>query len=382
MEKISCPSHLQQVAGMTLAVSLTTAGVAGATPKSEPPSGKGRPAAGPCLSNAHPPARPHARAPAPLPHEEAAALRAQGIEAVTEGRVHEALRLWLAAWKKQPGDGNLACDIGRAALMTGDDVSGAQWLAGCVNLLPDVATPDAMLSRRTEVVDLAIARARVVTLQIETEPDAALSVDGVEIDQNQPPSGAVFVKPGEHRVEARKGARRAMAVVHGKAGETHRVELPLPQDEPPPTLSRRAEAPPQAGPIALPIKIEAPARPPRMEFVWWPIAAGAAVSSIALTTGIVLRMEADRADAGVEELEKAIRDEAAGASCGKNLWWHEMCSEKRALSGRSAMHSTTSTALFIVGGVAAAGALSFATFEVGRVRVAPTLAGVTGSYQW
>jgi hypothetical protein len=171
--------------------------------------------------------------------------------------------------------------------------------------------------------------------------------------------------------------------VHGKAGETHRVELPLPVDEPPVTPSRRPEAPPQAGPIALPIiKAEVPPRPPPREFVWWPIAAGAAVSSIALTTGIVLRIEADRVNARNQVLTGQINTDGPGGVCGVDLWWHRMCDVQISFNEKSGVYSTTSTALFIVGGVAAVGALSFATFEMGRVRVAPTLAGVTGSYQW
>jgi hypothetical protein len=314
------------------------------------------------------------------PREDAATLRDQGIAAVEEGRVEEALRLWLSAWEKQPGDGDLACDIGRAALMSGDPIAAMRWLTRCVNLLPDATTPDAMRRRRTEVIDLAVARARVATLLIETEPGAALSVDGREIGQS-PPSEPTFVLPGEHRIEAQKGARRATAFVNGKAGETYRIALPLGPDEAP--LIPRPEAPPISSSSALSMpKVPAPSGPPPRDFVWWPIFAGSTLASVGLTTGIVLRLGADQAEARRRELEKQIVTESPGNACGKDLWWHGMCDAQSDLTEKSWMYSTASTALFIVGGAAAAGALSFAAYEMGRLRVTPTIAGVAGSYQW
>jgi hypothetical protein len=270
--------------------------------------------------------------------------------------------------------------------MSGDPIAAARWLTRCVNLLPDAATPDAMRSRRTEVVDLAVARARVATLLIETEPGAALSVDGREIGQS-PPSEPTFVMPGEHRIEAQKGARRATAFVNGKAGESYRIELPLLPAEPP--LIPRPEAPPPSVSNALSTssalstpKAPSPSHPPSWEYIWWPIFAGTTLASVALTNGVVLHVEAKRAEAHKQELENQIIAESPGTACGNKLWWHELCDKRRELVEKSWTYSNASAALFIVGGVAAAGALSFVAYKMGRVRVAPTITGVTGSFQW
>lgn len=357
-----------------LAVSMTTAGAARATPPSGPPSPeKGRPEAVPCSAGL-----------ANLLYEEAAALRDRGNAVIKEGRVHEALRLWLSAWEKHPGDGALACDIGRAAFMTGDPVAAARWLTRCANLLPNAETPDEMLSRRAEAMDLAVARARIAELQIETEPGTSLSVDGIKVGES-PFSEPIFVKPGEHRIEAQKGALRAIAFTSSKAGETRRIDLPLEPQEP-----RRIERPtlapmpmkPSADLGASQAVSQAAPPPPQREFVWWPIAAGAALASMAFTTGAVLRVWADQADSGAQAVQEKLHNQTPTKSCGEELWWHAMCDVQIELVGKRDAYSTVSTTLFIVGGMATAGALSFATFEMGRVRVAPTFAGITGSYQW
>jgi len=314
-------------------------------------------------------------------HETYRRLKMLGNEALREGRFEEALPLFLTAWSSWEKDGSLACDIGRLYLRRGEPVPATLWLTRGVALLSDASTPEAVRRRRAEVVDLAVARARVTTLHVETEPGAVLSIDGVDIGTS-PQAEPAFVEPGQHRVEARKGERLATAVIDGKAGETRRVPLVLLPAEPPPFERPDPKAAPVlALPSLPPPALPAPQRP-APQFVWWPVYLGTTLAVTGITSGIMLRIAADNASTKLLALEEQIMEEKPGVVCGSHTSWHPRCLEYVRLDVQYVGYADTSTAAFIVAGVAAAGAIGFAAYEVDRVSLAPTIGGFVGTFRW
>lgn len=305
----------------------------------------------------------------------AAELRARGNAEAQAGRVKEALPWWLGAWARHPGDRGLCVDIGRAYLQTDSYVEAATWLTRCVSLPASSATPEALRRRRNEVDDLDVARAQVAILKIETEHGAALSVDGDEIGES--PAEEVFVAPKEvHRIVAHKGARRATAHIEAEAGKTYRIPLALLPAEPPPFEESQASLPaPPARPAPPPLR----PRPPS-DMVWWPIFLGATVAATGASSGIMLRIYADELAARAEELDRTVTIERLG--CGSIDYLHDKCDELERVDAQRVAYTNASTAAFITSGIAAAAAIGFAAYEVDRVRLAPTLGGVVGSFQW
>jgi hypothetical protein len=313
--------------------------------------------------------------PPPLPSDTATGLRERGNAAAEAGDIGDALTLWVDAWKRQPGDGSLACDIGRAWVVKGDFVEAARWLTRCVDLLLDTSTPDAIESRRSEVVDLSVAKARVTTLHVDIEPAAELYVNGISIGKAPLPE-PTFVKPGQHRIDARKGDRVASVTLHTNAGETYRIPLTLPAAEPPPV-----EAPePAAKPARPNVAHQSPrAAPP---ILWWPVALGGTVAAISAGMGVAFRLTAGEKASEAESLAAFIQVESHGVACGNEGFWSAKCEAYSRANAQHTVYTNASTAAFIVAGITAAGSIGFAAYQIDRIRIAPTIGGITGSYQW
>jgi hypothetical protein len=202
--------------------------------------------------------------------------------AADAGQIPEALAAWRAAWALRPDDRNLACDIGRGELLMGHDVEAARWMSRCVRLTRDGGTPEGVERRRSEVVDLAVARSRVAEISLDVEDGAALLLDGQSLGA-APLREPLFVEPGQHRLEALKGIRGASATVEAAAGQEHRVSLAL-KLEPPPFLTPEPQGPKEAQRSPLPPA--APAARAPGAFVWWPAVTGAAVTLTAVGVGV------------------------------------------------------------------------------------------------
>lgn len=331
-----------------------------------------------------------AQGPAPSPsssppserqqHETYQRLKTLGNEALREERFEDALQLFLSAWASWSKDGSLACDVGRLYTIRSEHVHAARWLTRGVNLLADASTPEAVHRRRAEVVDLAVALARVTTLHIETEPGAFLSIDGIPIGTSPQPE-PTFVEPGQHRIEGHKGPRYAVVELDGRAGETRRVSLPLPPAEP---SSCDKPQPPAALPLSSPVHSPPEPSPVRTarQFVWWPVYLGTALVVVGINSGVILRVAADEALEESTALKELIIREAPGIACANHTDWHPRCLERIRLGERYVTYSDASTAAFIAAGVVAAGTIGFAAFEVDRVSLAPTIGGFVGRYQW
>jgi hypothetical protein len=303
-----------------------------------------------------------------------------GNEALREGRFEDALQLFLTAWESWGKDGSLACDIGRLYTRRGEHVPATRWLTRCVSLLADASTPGAVQRRRAEAVDLAVARARVTTLHLETEPGASLSIGGVDIGVS-PQSEPAFIGPGQHQIEAHKGSRRAVAMIDGKAGETRRIPLPLLPVEPPPFDKPQPSVPPS---VASPLRSapEPPLPRPAPEFKWLPVYLGTTLTIIGVSSGIMLRIAAADNLERTTALVELINREKPGIACGNPAWWHPRCPERVRLDRLYVAYANASTAAFIVTGVTAAATIGFAAYETDRVTIQPTVGGLLGSFQW
>jgi hypothetical protein len=302
----------------------------------------------------------------PVAGDRAAALRAAGNAAANAGRDAEAVQAWRAAWEVQPGDPSLACDIGRGELATQNDVAAAEWMTRCVSLMAPKLGRETIHRRRSEVVDLALARSRVVSLVFDVEAGAEVFIDGKAYGP-APFSGPLFVKPGERSIEARKGRRVASHRLSAGAGEEHRIALAL--SEPSPLAMPRSEA----------VPIPAPPRE-KLSFFWPPAIIGGSLAITALGMGTVFFAIGDIAAKEQADAKKAALAATDGVGCGKLR--HETCQTFTALDARRVTFVNASTGAFVAASVLGAATLGYAAFEKDRVSVSASVGGIVGRYTW
>jgi hypothetical protein len=73
--------------------------------------------------------------------------------------------------------------------------------------------------REAAQAGLAAAKAVLAEIHVSTSPDAEIVIDG-QSEGTSPLPGPVYVEPGTHTIEAKKGSRVAKLTVTAKAGET------------------------------------------------------------------------------------------------------------------------------------------------------------------
>jgi hypothetical protein len=319
----------------------------------------------------------HAQSPprgAPSPAQR---LREQGSAEANAGRLPEALAAWRAAGALSPDDRSLACDIGRGELVSGHDVEAARWMSRCVRLTPDGGTPRGVERRRAEVVDLAVARARVAEISLAVEDGAALLLDGESLGA-APLGEPLFVAPGRHRLEARKGTKTASAIIDAVAGQEHRVSLVL-EVEPPPFVAPETKEPKEAPRAPLPPVIPLGRSP--QAFVWWPAVTGAGLTVTSVGVGAACWFVSSMAHAEAESIQARILADTSGKGCG-TLSNHPECEAFGEADTRRATFTNAATGLFIAGGIVAAATLGYAAYEKDRVSVSITTTGAVGRYVW
>ena len=112
------------------------------------------------------------------------------------------------------------------------------------------ATDAPAADREGAQAGLATARAAVVELQVSVDDSGAeVFVDGT-LEGISPLADPVFVDPGSHSIEAKKGDRSATQSVSGKAGEKKEARLTLASTPPAaaaPTTSKTPEDEPTEG---------------------------------------------------------------------------------------------------------------------------------------
>jgi hypothetical protein len=81
------------------------------------------------------------------------------------------------------------------------------------------ATEASPAEREAAQSGLAAAKAVLAEINVSTSPDAEILIDG-QSEGTSPLPGPVYVEPGTHTIEAKKGSRVAKLTVTAKAGET------------------------------------------------------------------------------------------------------------------------------------------------------------------
>lgn len=300
-----------------------------------------------------------------------AELRARGDAAAMAGRDQEALEAWRAAWLHSPSAG-LACSIGSAELAAKSFPAAAQWLHRCVQMKKDKIDKGSIHRRRIEVSDLAIAKAHVGTIFVETEPGALVTLDAAPAPVGVAPlDEPIFVEPGFHQIEVRKGGRVFTTSLIAIQGREHRLELPLG----PAAAERQSHSP-----FALPM-MEPPPRSPT--FIWWPTAVGGA---LAAGLGTAFHVMATSARSDEEQIRtKILADQAANGTpnlgCGHKED-HEDCGFFNDLDARRTQLEDASTAALLAAGAFSAVAVGYALLDHHRVTVSVRVTGLTVRHVW
>lgn len=306
-------------------------------------------------------------------------LREQGSAAANAGQLPEALAAWRAAWALRPDDRNLACDIGRGELLSGHNIEAARWMSRCVRLTRDSGTPEGVERRRSEVLDLAVARSYVAEISLEVEDGAALLLDGQSLGAS-PLREPLFVEPGQHRLEALKGIKGASAAIaiEAAAGQDLRVSLAL-KLEPPPFLAPEPQEPKEGRRSPLPSA--ALAARAQGAFVWWPAVTGAAVTVATFGVGVGFSFSSSMAEYESESTRARIEDATLGRGC-RELTDHPECGDYVEADRRKVAFSKAASGLFVAGGVVAAATLLYVAHERGRVSASVTTSGAAVRYLW
>lgn len=268
----------------------------------------------PAESGSHPvepPAEDYARA---------RALYQKASEAFEGGRYGDARGLLLEAWAlRQSYD--VAASLGDTEIKLGLYAEAAEHLSFSLRTFPPLENERALENVRRQ---LELARHEVAAVRISVdEAGAELSVDQRALGVS-PLVDPVFVTPGSHTVEARKGARSATRLVVGEASKESSLTLslgPLVPDRPHDD---------QLGPRSV-----------------VPLIIGGAVVAAGLTAGIAFRLSANADD----DHANGIRARLGSGACAGAAGSSEDCTALRSDVDGASRAQALSTAGFVVAGV-------------------------------
>lgn len=166
----------------------------------------------------------------------------QGVEAFGRSRFGEARDLFMQAYaiKRHPA---VLLNLGLSELKLGEAAEGANHLQQFLREF-DKATPQQVKDARDGIAEAKKSAGYVIVI-VDTD-GAQISLDGQPVGQS-PLVDPVFVKPGDHELEARGNGRVARSRIQAKAGsmssaqlnlrlgtvETSPVEPPKPREQPP-----------------------------------------------------------------------------------------------------------------------------------------------------
>lgn len=91
------------------------------------------------------------------------------------------------------------------------------------------ATDASQAERDAAQAGLTSAHAAICEITLSTEPDADVSVDGT-LQGQSPLSAPLFLDPGTHTLQVKKGERVVNQTLTAKAGETREIKLKLPPE--------------------------------------------------------------------------------------------------------------------------------------------------------
>jgi hypothetical protein len=317
----------------------------------------------------------------PKPGSEAAKIEAQADAAANVGHLSEAVAGWRKLWELKPNDPSVACNIGKGELRRGVLREAATWLKRCENLSPKATTPATIAFNKQVALELLTAQQKLSALVIDIdEPDTRVVIDDADIHIT-PLREDVFVEPGEHRIHAYNGLRTASMAISTVAGKEYRVALALAL--PPLVPLFIPILPPPVSPSVLPPSAGSTwwVRASPETFQWWPVAIGGILVTGGLAVGTGLFVAGNGADTNAALTFATIQGE--GKTCSKSPAENDpRCAVLDQFKSQSSTYSTAAIASFIAVGVVTGGIIGYSIYENRRVRIATTVSGVTGRYQW
>jgi hypothetical protein len=265
-------------------------------------------------------------APAPTDTEATAdyararALYRKASAAFETGHYTDARELLLRAWALRRSY-DVAASLGDTELKLALFADAAEHLAFSLRTFPPLENEQALANVRQQ---LELARIEVAELRISVdEPGAEVRVDGRAVGTS-PLADAVFVTPGSHTVDARKGGATATRTVMGEASKSSTLALEL-TATPQPSFPRD-----ELGPRSV-----------------VPLIVGGAVVVAGLTAGVAFRLSADADD----NHANGLRDRLGPGGCIGSAGASADCGALRHDVDASGRFQALSTTGFVIAGV-------------------------------
>ncbi|WP_437938768.1 PEGA domain-containing protein [Sorangium sp. So ce341] len=306
----------------------------------------------------------------------------KGLRLYTDGKYAEAEAELQSAWELNPTY-DVAYNLGLTKYQLKKHKEAAQHLSFALRHWPLMK---AAAEKRPEAERrLAVSRALVGAVNVVVSvAGAEVLVDGTAVGKT-PLEGAVFVDPGEHRVEARLlGYETASQTVSVAKGGTAEVKLALAKSEAQAAAPSGTEAvggsaagagagAPAAG-LAPAAPVE-PASPPQPRS-WVPVIALGAASVVGLGVGVGMTVASNNASADGRAQADAILK--AGGGCPDAPPAYETaCSDLRTTASRVDTFGRAATVAYAASGVLAIAAVTYAlwprsgTKASGKIRALP-----------
>lgn len=266
-------------------------------------------------------AEPYAGAPSSDEYAQARALYRRASQAFEGGHYSEARTLLLQAWAlRQSYD--VAASLGDTELKLGMFAEAAEHLSYSLRNFPPLENEQALANVRRQ---FEVARQQVAVVHVTVnEPGADVQLDRRAIGTS-PLGDAVFVAPGRHFIEARRGSQVTTRELVLPAGTESAVALDL------------APAPPAAP------------RDEPGERSLVPLIVGGAVVAVGLTTGIAFRLSANAHDDHANGIRTRLGQSACAGSAGSSA----DCTALRDDVDGASRAQALSTTGFVIAGVGA-----------------------------
>jgi hypothetical protein len=266
-------------------------------------------------------AEPATSEPVTTDYTRARALYQRASLAFEGGHYSEARSLLLRAWAiRQSYD--VAASLGDTEVKLGMFADAAEHLSYSLRNFPPLENEQALSNVRRQ---LDVAREQVAAVRVHIgEPGADVRIDQRSVGTS-PLEEVVFVTPGKHTIEARKGSAVAAREEVFQAARETSVSLEL-------------------GPVTPAAPQDAFA--PRSVV---PLIVGGAVVAVGLTTGIAFRLSANAHDDHANGIRARLGQGACAGSAGSSADCTELRNDVEDASGAQ----TLSTVGFVVAGVAA-----------------------------
>jgi hypothetical protein len=145
----------------------------------------------------------------------------EGVTYFDQKQYEKARAAFLQAYalKKHPA---VLLNLAQSELRSSHERDAAQHFAEYLREATDASAPE----RDAAQTGLASAKASVSEITVATEPDADVSVDGT-LQGLAPLPGPIYLDPGTHSLQAKKGDHVATLNVTAKAGESREIKLKL-----------------------------------------------------------------------------------------------------------------------------------------------------------